>query len=481
MKKLINILLPLLLLFPHILYSQDLTFSVPDKIKGKIVFSEILGEYKDYYYVVRYDKKAEQAFVFEKYSKDLRLVRNLEFQIANGINVEDIHFMDGLIYFFTSQYNKDEKAIKLYCTIYDEGFVVNDKENLIASSTISPSEGKLFKIEYDKLYKQIAVLYPFEKVKEVVKFRMLLLNSFLETENAAETRISYEREFNIENLELFNGQLAALISFKSSGVFKGNQQQLDFYYYNLKTDVRRIRSLAFDSIKMSNSIFRYDFVNQEYLISGFYTDSEYNDLIGMGVLRYIVNADSLSTHFLPFSKEMVTGISGIYDATGIRNFFPKGLILRDDRGFVMISEYYSVQREVQNDYYAVNNTVVKYYYRFSDIMVVSVNHDGQVDWNKIIRKDQQTMNDEGYYSSFMFASLSDKIVLLFNDFSRSRWNLLYNVINPDGEVDFEVLVNGNNFTGSFVPKNGRQVGLSELLIPAIDSKHGFSLLKIQLK
>lgn len=462
------------------IFSQDIKFSVPDKIKGKTVFTEVLGKINGYFYVVRYDKKANQNFLFEKYNTELKVVRNHEFTIESDIGVEDIKLMNGQLFFFYSEYSRTDKMHKLYCDVYDETFNLVDKENLIAMTSVVPTNSKTFKIEYDEIYNHIAVLYAENIVKNKIKFNILQLDEMLNTIHSVQTILNYEREFVIDEIQLFNHQFTALIRSKSSGMLKGKKEITDFFYYDLASDTRRIRLLEFDSVKFENVIYRYDIINEAYLFSGFYSNILEESVTGLGMLRYFVKKDSLFLKTLPFSDEMIISISGKYDASGMLNYYPQGLILRDDGGFVLISEYYSIQKELQNDYYALNNTYVKYYYHFSDIMLISINADGSIDWNKIIRKDQNSMNDDGYYSSFSYASVSDKIVILFNDFSRTKWNLLYNVINPDGEIDFEVLVNGNNFNGSFIPRQAKQVGLFEIIIPALDQKKGFTLLKVNI-
>lgn len=462
------------------LFSQDIKFSVPDKIKGKTVFTEVLGKHKGYYFVVRYDKKANQNFLFEKYNVDLRVVRNHEFNIESGTNVEDIQLMNGQIFFFYSEYSRQDKLHKLYCDVYDETFNQVDKENLIATTSVSPTNSNTFKIAYDKIYHQLLVLYAEDIVKNKIKFIILELDEMLNNIHRVQTILNYEREFSIDKIKLFNHEFTALIRSKSTSILKGNKELIDFFYYDLANDIRRIRQLDFDSGKFENVIYRYDIMHDAYLFAGFYSHIKQEYVTGLGILRYFIEKDSMHLTTLPFSDEMLLSISGKYDANGILNYYPKGLILRDDGGFVLISEYYSIQKELQNNYYAMNNTYVKYYYHFSDIMIISIDAEGHIDWNKIIRKDQNSMNDDGYYSSFSYASVSNKIVILFNDFSRSKWNLLYNVIMPDGEIDFEVLVNGNNFNGSFIPRQARQVGLFEMMIPALDQKKGFSLLKITI-
>jgi hypothetical protein len=164
----------------------------------------------------------------------------------------------------------------------------------------------------------------------------------------------------------------------------------------------------------------------------------------------------------------------------LENYHLRKIVMRNDGGIIFIGEYFSVQREFYNDYYAINSNYVKYFYRYSDLVLFSISHEGKIDWTKVIRKEQVSMNDDGYYSSFLIGAEKNKMLLVYNDLSRSNWHLVSNEIDPEGEIDSDILVGKNTFDGFLIPKNGKQVSENEILIPGFDRKKGFVLLKIEL-
>jgi len=60
-----------------------------------------------------------------------------------------------------------------------------------------------------------------------------------------------------------------------------------------------------------------------------------------------------------------------------------------------------------------------YYYYYNDIIVVSINPDGNIAWEKKIPKYQLSRNDGGYYSSFAFAVSGNNMYFMFNDNSKN--------------------------------------------------------------
>jgi len=58
------------------------------------------------------------------------------------------------------------------------------------------------------------------------------------------------------------------------------------------------------------------------------------------------------------------------------------------------------------------------------------------------------------------------------------FNLIYYQIDPNGNVEHSILVDGNTFNGYLIPKIGYQVSNNEMIIPGFNRKKGFVLLKI---
>jgi len=100
--------------------------------------------------------------------------------------------------------------------------------------------------------------------------------------------------------------------------------------------------------------------------------------------------------------------------------------LNTDGSATLIAEQYYV-RVVTTTTYGANGQVstrtTYHYYYYNDIIVVNIGKDGNIEWTCKIPKLQHTINDGGYYSSYVCASHNDKLYFIFNDHPE-------NIINP---------------------------------------------------
>ena len=60
-------------------------------------------------------------------------------------------------------------------------------------------------------------------------------------------------------------------------------------------------------------------------------------------------------------------------------------------------------RNTYNSYKTVNT------FSFNDIIAFSIKADGSLDWNTIMRKKQQSEDDNGFNSSFAFMNEKDRV------------------------------------------------------------------------
>ncbi len=89
------------------------------------------------------------------------------------------------------------------------------------------------------------------------------------------------------------------------------------------------------------------------------------------------------------------------------------IVLRDDGGAILIGEQYFVREVTTTDFQG--NINISYHYYYNDIIVISIDPEGQIEWTEKIAKRQHTVNDNGLFSSYALAIVGDKLNLIFND------------------------------------------------------------------
>ena len=153
---------------------------------------------------------------------------------------------------------------------------------------------------------------------------------------------------------------------------------------------------------------------------------------------------------------------------GLANYPIERIIVRNDGGAVIISEgSYSTEYSYY-DYFTQSYTR-SIEYVFGNIVIISVNSDGVIDWSNVIEKYQVSVDDHGSLSSFSHVLNSEEMISLFNT-SISRKNVVVSAkINKYGELDRPVSLTGLNGL-LLVPRSGRQVSASEIVIPVYNRK-----------
>jgi hypothetical protein len=93
------------------------------------------------------------------------------------------------------------------------------------------------------------------------------------------------------------------------------------------------------------------------------------------------------------------------------------IVLRDDGGAVLVGEMYNfyITTTTSTDSQGRMVTRSVYHYVYNDIIAISIDPKGDIDWAVKIPKRQHTTNDGGYYSSYGMVVKGEKIYFVFND------------------------------------------------------------------
>jgi hypothetical protein len=190
---------------------------------------------------------------------------------------------------------------------------------------------------------------------------------------------------------------------------------------------------------------------------------------------------------VPFIEDDFTGSNAPFrkwhDNAEIQ--IPKRIIPRSDGGFIYVTE------AEHHDYQLVSNIPgatpgypyygeytnyydENYYY---DMIAVSIRPDGSIDWRINMPKIQETDNDRGRHSSFMFYGTNNVIKLLFVDDIYGNGNLTEFNFNPNGQKNKNVILNSYRDDLLLVPEKGKQLSGTELILPS-EKKNRLRLVKI---
>ncbi len=159
----------------------------------------------------------------------------------------------------------------------------------------------------------------------------------------------------------------------------------------------------------------------------------------------------------------------------------RDIIPRADGGAVLMAEQYYVTVICRTDPRTGITTCTNYYH-YNDVIVVSIDKSGDIEWATKVSKRQTSVNDGGYYSSYVSMVTNEKLYLVYNDHKKNldpslKQGQYYNFsvrdkngvvvlasIDGEGNVSRKALFSNAEITAITVPKLCKQVNKKQLLM-----------------
>jgi hypothetical protein len=456
------------LIFPFFLSAQlDITWGIPQKQLRKTQMVDMIGQDGEFVYSLRaeYSLFGSHAPIVERYrlsdlSIDYSKSISLEKTDGREYDLESIYFMGGHILVFASYYEKEKSTNTLFveelddhCNAYkpwrDVATITADKRNNPGSFYTGMS--------MDSSRILLVVNPPYEQYANE-KFTLQLIDMDLTTEWKKEIVPPYKDDFfALDNfLVAANGDvyMLATISKDKSVMSRTERRTTPTYYHSVlmyehASDLLKEYPVKLDPKFISDVKMTID-TTGNIICAGFYSNKSSNAIIGSFYLKIDKQTKEITSQgTMDFAKDFVSQFMSTRKAARgneLYNYILKHLVLRDDGGAVLVAEqYYEIM--VQNYDQTSHMYTYTYYYYYNDIIVVSINPNGNIAWAQKIPKYQMSRNDGGYYSSFSFAVSGDKMYFMFNDNPRNLKNPESNnyhyMQNPKKSVAILVTMDSN--------------------------------------
>jgi predicted transcriptional regulator len=229
--------------------------------------------------------------------------------------------------------------------------------------------------------------------------------------------------------------------------------------------------------------------------AGFYSNKSGAGMAGVFYLRINKESKEITEKGIKdFGKEFLAQFIGEKKASKGKeaySFDMRHFILREDGGAILVAEQYYVQevcRSSGGTGLTVQRCDLHYYYK--DIICASINPDASIAWVTRVPKFQHSVNDGGFYSSYLISMKGNQIFFLFNDNPKNMKllatanakkgkgvpvkmmtnpkksvALLYTVDMATGEIDSKPLFNAKSDKATILrPKLYRQINDKDIVI-----------------
>lgn len=198
--------------------------------------------------------------------------------------------------------------------------------------------------------------------------------------------------------------------------------------------------------------------------------------------------DFITQYFTEKEKKKTEKKEAKGDAPELFDFDMDELLMRADGGVTLIAEQYRHYQVCTTTSTANGGTTTTCtdYYVYNDIMVITFNPDGKIAWKCKVPKRQTTREDYGYYSSYAYVAIDDKLFFVYNDNPKNLYlqpgEKIYNYtpakeaavilveVDATGKITRELLTTTEKGDLDIRPKMCVQTGAREMLILAERSR-----------
>ncbi|MES2701628.1 MAG: hypothetical protein V4649_03265 [Bacteroidota bacterium] len=222
---------------------------------------------------------------------------------------------------------------------------------------------------------------------------------------------------------------------------------------------------------------KVDNVNGHVYFGGFYSDKKNGSFDGIIYADYEIGKGAFTSHkFIPFDESLLS-IRAKRRKDPLDNFQVRQLIVKNDGGFVLISEaaYVTTRSNYMPgfgyySFYSPYTTSMVHEYHYEDIMALAYDKEGVREWSAFIPKDQYSQEDGGVFSSYALLNTGGALAFLYNDFNAAHSRIQLASLESDGKTDIRSFTAEGNDYPDWLPRSGKQVAARELIVPCFHKK-----------
>lgn len=470
--------------------AQVVEWSNQQKVKSKTSYTRVLGQNPSGIYLLRCkNSEFTKDVIVEKYKSNLALENSMEFDQPYSSTIENVLLQDDGLLFITTQRNDSLRKIDI-CATKVNAFLQVSKQRKILAQLDEASFRNNPEIHIQaSINKEYSVLLYYtlgaEKNTSVMNIVGLDGASNLLYSQAIPLPFSTD-DIVVSGLECDNeGNAFALVDFPKEGAKKRKEKdQRDFFVYAYYKNLGKTLEYAIsqDSLFISDIGLVINNYKKTVCVAGFYSNDNSSKVMGSFTCSIDIPSTLLQYKKLEPLDPHFTGkvISTMLNETGthLTDLYIRKLIARSDGGCIIVAEKYYETRQTYT-YYANGfpQTSSRTSFNFDEIIVLSINTEGQIQFSDFIKKKQVSTNDGGYYSSFVLLNTNDKLAFAYNADTGEESDVLISTINPTGQLDTKILIKALSYYVSLIPSESKQIGTNTSLICTLKDRR-FTLMKL---
>ncbi len=417
----------------------NVTWGVEQIINRRTVFDDIIGSDHEGTYIIKRTGKGKSALIIEKYGNDMLLKKSVPFILgvkeAGRVYQYARQIDDELILFSTVLDNKSKVNLLYAQTINKENLTLNSKLTKIGAIEFdgkSKHNSGSFTCTISNDEKRILIYYnlPYERGKNQ-KLSYHIFDKDLNLLWEKNVTLPYENElFTVVDYDIHeNGDLYLLSKIFKEKAKESKKRKPNYHYQIIAYTDEGAYKKEYPIILEGKFITDMKIaINQEgdIICGGFYSDNGTATINGSYFLKidestkFIVSKsfkefgiDFITQNLTDNNKKKVQKRQDKGKDVELHKYDLEDIVLKEDGGAILVGEQFYLRIVTSTDYQGNISTTYHYYY--NDIIVISIDPGGQIEWTEKIAKRQHTINDNGLYSSYALAIVENKLNFIFND------------------------------------------------------------------
>jgi hypothetical protein len=493
MKKILSSLLLLTsLLAPRLMSAQQIIYSEPEREDNRRTNFEIIGKINGNFLVFKNNNSNSAICVYDGSMKLLQRVP-LAFMPDKYINVDFVAYPDH----FYMIYEHQHRSIVHCMAVKMDGMakVIGEPMELDTTQIGFANNNKIYTTIVSENKQRIMVFKINSKNSKNFLFTTLLYDDQLGVLDKHRIYLPMEEKNELFTDFLLDNEGEMVFAKYLRSGSNDYISRVTLVSKDVTADSFSVKDIGsgdkiLDEIKM-----KVDNSNHRFILTGFYYKQKKGNIEGLYTVVWDKATNTRMKETVAIFSDELRALAKSSDASlkmAFNDFFIKHIITKRDGGFLLISEslYTTSRGNMFNRWDYMYNPAFgpglysPYYYspyynpwnrnygnyatRFhaENIMILSFDKEGNIQWSNIIPKSQFDDETENLISHEMM-NTGGELHFLFNQYERRNLLLNDQSISPEGKITRYPTLKNLDKGYDFMPRYGKQVSSWETIIPCL--------------
>jgi len=485
----------LVLLVPGLLLAQRIVYSSPEQDDGRRTNFEIIGRVGGNILVFKNNRNLNAISVYDNNMKLIERVPQ-DFLPEKYINIDFIQYPD----FCYMVYEYQRKNI-VHCTavkLDNKGRKISEPVELDTAQINTAASNKIYTTIFSEDKQHIMVFKINSKNPKDYLFTTFLYDKELQLIDRHRINMMMDEKNDMfTNFLLDNEGQMVFAKFQKNNSNGDYISKVAMVTKGPTSDTFAIRDIGAGDRVLDEIKLKIDNNNKRYIITGFYYKQKRGNIEGLYTMVWDKSTDAKIKETLTVFNEDLRALAKSSEANlkmAFNDFFIRNIIVKSDGGYLLISEseYTTSRGSAFNrwdymygynpwlspyDYYSSFNNPYSPYNRYGygggptrynaeNILVLSFDKDGNLEWSNVIPKNQYD-DDSDNLISHHIVNTGGELHFLYNQYERRTLLLSDQSISPEGKLTRYPTLRNLDKGYDFMPRYGKQISSNQILMPCL--------------